>query len=245
MASLDIAIRAGDDTDQSGGGARPARSELARALDTFLEERPSLMRIALRITRDAPRAEDCVQEAWLRWQLTDRDAIVNPSAFLATTVTHLAINAIQSAPHRHEITSEWLHDEPALHGADPSRPVEERAAVTEILAVLMARLSAAQLAAYLLRKCFDYPYAEIARLLRTTSPNARQLIRRAQARATSGRERPVAPASHRLLVDAFLAAARVGDLNGLERVLLIQGHARAVPARARLPRPSCRTTQFA
>lgn len=198
---------------------RRTESDQERALEVFLTHRNRLLRIALRIVGDAPRAEDCVQEAWLRWQLTDRADIMNPSAFLTTTVTHLAINLIQSATHRREAPSESLSEDLVDRTRDPADRVEQSAAVAETLTMLMARLSHAQLTAFLLRKGFDYSYSDIARLLRTSIPNARQLIRRGQARIAGGRDRPVSRAAHRVLVAAFLTAARVGDLPSLERAL--------------------------
>lgn len=219
------------DLDARGPGAEPAD---ARALEEFLTHRTALFRIAYRIVGDAPRAEDCVQEAWLRWQLTDHARIVNPSAFLTTTVTNLAINLIQTATHRREAASPSVSDDLVDRGHDPADHVEQGAAVADVLTILMARLSRAQLAAYLLRKGFDYPYTDIARLLRTSIPNARQLIRRAQARIVAGRDRPVGRAAHGLLLTAFLAAARVGDLGGLERLLTqgvsVEHAARRAPA---------------
>ncbi len=206
-------------TIEAGPASSDGDTEAERGLAMFLTRRASLFRIALRITRDSSRAEDCVQEAWLRWQLTDRRNIINPSAFLTTMVSRVAINLIQSAPHRHELASDSLADELADLEHDPAHWAEQGAKVAEVLALLMARLTRAQLAAYLLRKAFDYPYADIARLLRTTIPNARQLIRRAQSRIESGRDGPVPRNTHERLVLAFLTAARVGSFTALEGLL--------------------------
>src|SRR5947209_17677021 len=78
-----------------------AQDDLALALEPFLAERTLLIRIAYRVTCDISAAEDVVQEAWLRWQHTDRSKINNPTAFLTTITTRLAINAVQSAWPRH------------------------------------------------------------------------------------------------------------------------------------------------
>jgi RNA polymerase sigma-70 factor (ECF subfamily) len=42
------------------------------------------------------------QEVWLRWQTADRSSALEPSAFLATITTRLAINFSQSARSRRE-----------------------------------------------------------------------------------------------------------------------------------------------
>ncbi|MFD0455410.1 sigma factor [Streptomyces violaceoruber] len=80
--------------------ARPAEGDLDTALHVFLAQRNRLFRIAYRIVGDAAGAEDVVQEAWVRWQLTDRAEVKNPVAFLTTTTTRLAINVIQSGRRR-------------------------------------------------------------------------------------------------------------------------------------------------
>ncbi|MEV7076160.1 sigma factor [Streptomyces sp. NPDC093990] len=194
--------------------------DLGAALDTFLSLRTRLVRIAYRILGDVTGAEDVVQEAWLRWQLTQRAEVDNPTAFLVTTTTRLAIKVVRSARHRHEVPVE-----PQLAGfgdraaPDPVLSVERSVAVDGALALLMARLTPDRLAAYVLRKGFGYGYAELASLLRISAPNARVVVHRAQARLESGRERPVPVESHRRLAAAFRTAARTGNLDGLVKVL--------------------------
>lgn len=193
--------------------------DLDRALEVFLAMRTQLFRIARRVTGDITSAEDVVQDTWLRWQRTDRRVIRNPAAFLTTTTTHLAINVIQSARHRHEMPTDLPLADRGVPVQDPLREAEQAATVEEILRELMARLSPAELATYLLRKGFDYPYDAIAGVLRTSAVNARQLARRAQQRLDGAPEREVDPDAHRLVTDAFLVACRTGELSFLEGLL--------------------------
>jgi RNA polymerase sigma factor (sigma-70 family) len=198
-------------------------TELDGALDVFLAQRTRLIQIAHRVTGDFSGAEDVVQDAWLRWQRADRGVIKNPAAFLTTTTTRLAINVIQSARHRHQATGATsLASLANLADAaeDQVLRAEQTAALERTLQVLMARLSPSKLAAYVLRKCFDYPYGEIARLMNTSSANVRQVVVRAQQRIEEGRELPVARENHRRLVAVFQAAARTGDLAALEAMLV-------------------------
>jgi RNA polymerase sigma factor (sigma-70 family) len=201
------------------GTAASVVVDLDVALDVFLAQRTRLFRVAYRVIGDVASAEDVVQEAWLRWQRTDRRVIKNPAAFLTTTTTHLAINVIQSARYRHEAPIESPVTDMVDSRQDPTQYAEQTVAVEEMLMALMGKLTPAELAAYLLRKGFDYPYGEIAALLRTSSANARQLLRRAQQRVEGDRERPVDEASYERLVDAFLTAARTGELAYLEGLL--------------------------
>src|ERR687894_3292051 len=80
---------------QGGGG-------LDEAAATFTTVRPRLFGIAYRMLGSWTEAEDIVQEVWLRWQGTDRRAVVNPAAFLATVTTRLCLNLAQSARARRE-----------------------------------------------------------------------------------------------------------------------------------------------
>ncbi|OBG89337.1 hypothetical protein A5699_14225 [Mycobacterium sp. E802] len=200
----------------------PPSADLDVALDIFLSHRPRLFGIAYRVTGEVCGAEDLVQEAWLRWQRTDRARVENPAAFLITTTTNLAINVIQSARHRHEAPTASPLGQLTESGEDASaRSAERTALIEDVLALLMARLSPGELAAYLLRKGFGYPYADVAALLTLSVANARQLVRRAQTRLDVGRRvTPVPVGAHRRLVKAFLAAAHTGELRELERVLV-------------------------
>ena len=220
-------------TTPGDSAARPDDGDLEHASVFFSSQRARLLRIACRVTGgDAFSAEDVVQEAWLRWQRTDRAAVRNPEAFLTTATTRLAINVVQSAGHRHESPGDVLSAPLADNLADPAVRTDQTAAVADALALLLARLSGGELAAYLLRKVFDYPYDEIAHLLRTSVVNARQLVRRAAPRLEHGPARTAVDApAHRHLLSAFLTAARDGEVGPLERLL---AH-RAAPAVAGTP----------
>lgn len=231
------------------GESRPPAVEADPGLQVFLAERPRLVRIARQVVGEVPIAEEVVQEAWVRWQRTDRDQVRNPAAFLSTMTTRLAINVIQSASRRHETPSEVLvrdhADEVAgaadisVVGSDPSVHVEKAAVVDETMSLLLARLTPNELAAYVLRKAFDYPYDRIASLLRTSVPNARQLVRRARPGLGRVAGQDVAPAARRVLVEAFLQASRTGELAALEQVLAAhadRGAGVAGPARQEMGR---------
>src|SRR3954467_3828130 len=85
---------------------QPERPGDARSMDhalkAFVSARPRLFGIAYRVLGSAADAEDIVQSAWLRWQTTDRSAVADAPAFLATMTTRLAINFATSAHARRE-----------------------------------------------------------------------------------------------------------------------------------------------
>jgi RNA polymerase sigma-70 factor, ECF subfamily len=196
-----------------------AESSLDDAAATFGAVRPRLFGIAYRMLGSWTEAEDVVQEAWVRWQNTDRTVVQNPGAFLATTTTRLALNVAQSARARRETyIGPWL-PEPVDTSADPTIGAERDQAVELAVLFLLEKLTPTERAAYILRESFGYSYAEIAEILQTGQANARQLVSRARKHLAGDHREPVAPATHRRLLEAFLRAAQNGDLRTLERVL--------------------------
>lgn len=213
-------IRQGRTVAGSEAGHEPAGADdLEAATAIFTAVRPRLFGIAYRMLSSAAEAEDLVQEVWLRWQTCDRTAVVNPAAFLATTTTRLAINALQSARVRRETyVGPWL-PEPVDTSADPYLGAERGEALEFAALLLMERLTPHERAAYVLREAFDYPYAQIADILGSTEPAVRQLVSRARRHMTGERRTPVSAAAQRELLTTFIAAARSGDLAALERLL--------------------------
>ena len=101
----------------------------------FEDQRSRLLRIGLRILRSAPDAEDVVQEAWFRWQRSNRCDVDNVEAFLATVVTRLAIDRLRRIRSRREVYYGDWSSEPASTRADQAKPDQQRE-VSTALAVL-------------------------------------------------------------------------------------------------------------
>lgn len=189
------------------------------ALEQFQAVRPRLFGIAYRMLGTAAEADDVVQDAWLRWQGADRSAVREPAAFLATTVTRLALNALESARARRETyIGPWLPEPVAIDG-DPTLGAERAEAMSLAVLLLLERLSPAERAAFVLHEAFDYPYRQIAEVLEISEANARQLATRARAHLDRERATPVSAADRDRLLAAFVAAAEHGDLEALEAVL--------------------------
>lgn len=192
---------------------------LTAAADSFQRLRPRLFGIAYRVLGSVVEAEDVVQEVWLRWQRADREPVLDPGAFLAKTTTRLAINVAQSARVRREAyVGPWL-PEPVDTGTDPQLGAERGEALELAVLLVMEKLNPVERAAYVLREAFDYGYGEIAQFLELNQANVRQIVSRARKRLADGRREPVDTAQHRRLLEAFVAAARDGDVAALESVL--------------------------
>ncbi|MCD0484876.1 RNA polymerase sigma-70 factor [Streptacidiphilus sp. ASG 303] len=200
-------------------GAGAGTDSLDRATSDFLAARPQLFGIAYRMLGSAAEAEDIVQEAWLRWQNADRTDVHEPTAFLTTITTRLAINLAQSARVRREsYVGPWL-PEPVDTRSDPQLGAERAEALELAVLMLLEKLNPVERAAYVLREAFDYPYGQISGILDTSEANARQLVSRARRHLAAERRERVSAADHKRLLEVFLSAARTGDLAVLEDVL--------------------------
>ncbi|MFF6993141.1 sigma-70 family RNA polymerase sigma factor [Streptomyces sp. NPDC010273] len=199
--------------------ASPTDSDLGEAVSTFVELRPRLFGIAYRVLGSAAEAEDVVQEAWLRWQRTDRSVVVSPAAFLSSTTTRLAINVAQSARVRRETyIGPWL-PEPIDTSIDPVAGAERAEALELALLLVLQKLTPTERAAYVLREAFDYGYAEIAQILCLTPVNARKVVSRARKHLAGDGGDSVDVQEHRRLLDTFVTAAQEGDVASLEALL--------------------------
>ncbi|MGY4961836.1 RNA polymerase sigma factor SigJ [Streptomyces sp. 900105245] len=192
---------------------------LRAAAEAFERLRPRLFGIAYRVLGSVSEAEDVVQDVWVRWQGTDRGAVLDPGAYLAKAATRLAVNVARSARFRREAyVGPWL-PEPVDTSVDPQVGAERGEALELAVLLVLQRLNPVERAAYVLREAFAYAYDEIAGILELSQANTRQIVSRARKRLAAERRAPVDSAQHRRLLDAFVAAARHGDVAALENVL--------------------------
>ena len=195
---------------------RDVCTELDDALTTFDAHRRRLFGVAYRMLSTVADAEDIVQEAWIRWQNTDRSKVHEPVAFLTTIVTRLSINVLQSSRVRRETyIGPWL-PEPVNTEDDPALGAERAEALQFAILLTLEKLTPTERAAYILREAFDYPYARVAEVISTSPASARQLVSRARAHLASAKHTTVDPGAQRRLLEAFLTAAQKGDVRELE-----------------------------
>jgi RNA polymerase sigma-70 factor (ECF subfamily) len=178
--------------------------------------RPRLFGIAYHMLGSAAEAEDIVQDAWVRWQTTDRSVVRDAAAFLATTATRLAINVMQSARARRETYVGPWRAERVDTTDDVRLAAEQRQTLASGVRMLLEKLTPTERAAYILREAFDYAYRDIASVLRLAEANARQVVTRARKHIVSGRTTATSSTELERLLGAFTAAAHDGDLAGLE-----------------------------
>lgn len=193
----------------------PSRPE---GLTDFLEVRERLLAIAHHIAGGYADADDIVQEAWLRWQHTDRNVVVNPRGFLARTTSRLSISAIRSSRRRPALPAgAWLDAVPEPD-ADPAWIAERADELRIAVRMLAVLLTPREQVTYVLREAFGWSYRQIGDALGLTEPHTRQLARRARLRLAAGITPPAdpAPAAAQLdLLSCFLEASRTGDPSAL------------------------------
>ena len=163
------------------------------ALDEFEIHRGRLFGIAYRMFGTVSDAEDVVQDVWLRWQGADRDAVVDPAAYLATIATRLSITELTSArarASREQYVGPWL-PEPVDTSKDPLLGAERAEALSVAVLVLLEKLTPNERAAFVLHEAFAYPHSRIGEMLEVSEANARQLLSRARKSLANDRARPV------------------------------------------------------
>lgn len=180
----------------------------------FLEDRPRLLSLAHRLLGSAQDAEDAVQTAWLRVAATPgKHDIANPSAWLTTVVTRVCLDQLRDRSRRDVLSHRVQPLQTVAHAADEE--ILRREDVARALMVLLARLTPAQRAAYVLHDLFAVPFERVADILGVTPAAAKKHASRARSRLRPADPPPAgAPggAADREVVDAFLRAAGGGDI---------------------------------
>ena len=195
--------------------------------ERFEGVRPHLRRVAYRLLGSPEEAEDAVQEAWLRLHRSDTSEVTNLDGWLTTVVARISLDMLRSRSSRREHLTE-LPDDPGYAvapdrhpGPGPRRaggPRRHRGA---------SRCSSCSTGSH---RASGSPSSSTtcSGCRSTRSPPswarrtaaARQLASRARRRVRGAdQESDGDVAAQRAVVDAFLAAARGGDLSTLLRLL--------------------------
>jgi RNA polymerase sigma-70 factor (ECF subfamily) len=160
-------------------------------------------------------AEDVVQESFLRWLDTNRDAVREPEAFLRRIVTRLCLDHLKSAQHRREVyVGPWL-PEPVIDSSEAE--VDD---VTLPLMMALERLSPLERAAFLLHDVFGVGFEEIAETIGREPAACRQLASRARDHVRADRPRfQLSRERGQEIAEAFFRATRGGDMEQLQSLL--------------------------
>jgi RNA polymerase sigma-70 factor (ECF subfamily) len=194
----------------------------------FDADRTHLRAVAYRMLGSVTEAEDAVQEAWFRLSRTDTTEVANLTGWLTTVVGRVCLDVLRARKARPEDpVGERLPDPvvqplgggPSATASDPAHQAVLADSVGLALLVVLDSLAPAERLVYVLHDMFGLPFDEIAPMVDRSPAATRQLASRARRRIQG---RPVPDGgveAQRVVVDAFLAAARDGDLAGLVAVL--------------------------
>jgi len=165
-------------------------------------------------------ADDAVQEAWLRMDRTDVSDVRNLRGWLTTVVARICLDMLRARNSRPEEPLDDVLPVAAPDAVDPEAEAVLADSVGVALLVILQTLSPAERLAFVLHDMFDLPFADIAPIVGRTENTAAQLAARARRRVRGKTPDPATDlVRQRLLVDAFLAAAREGDFDALLAVL--------------------------
>src|SRR6185295_649543 len=190
--------------------------------EKFEENRGHLRGVAYRMLGSLNEANDAVQEAWLRLSRTDT-AIENLSGWLTTVVARVCLDMLRSRKSRREESLDTDVTKPQKQSTFSVDPEQETALADSIglaLLVVLENLEPAERLAFVLHDMFAVSFDEIGSIVGRSPAAARQLASRARRRVQGAPTVSDADIrQQRRVVDAFLAAARGGDLAALVEVL--------------------------
>lgn len=206
----------------------------------FESQRPRLRAIGYRMLGSLAAADDAVQDTWLRLHRADPVEVANLAAWLTTVISRICLDHLRSRVAHPEdplddLRADLLQD--TFH--EPEAAAVQTDSVSRALLVVLDRLPPIERVAFVLHDVFAVPFDQIATVVDRTPSAAKQLASRARRHVRGNPvDSPIDLARHRRVVDAFLDAARTGNLDALLEVLapdvVRRADAVAVPARTPL-----------
>jgi RNA polymerase sigma factor (sigma-70 family) len=190
--------------------------------EQFEGHRTRLRAVAYRMLGSVGEVDDAVQEAWLRLSRADSSAIDNLGGWLTTVVARVCLDMLRSRQSRREEPFAPDAPEPVATGPGGSSPEQEALLADSVglaLLVVLDRLAPAERLAFVLHDMFAVPFEEIGPIVGRSAEAARQLASRARRRVRGGGAPDPDLGRQREVVEAFIAALRAGDFEGLLAVL--------------------------
>lgn len=186
----------------------------------FDEARSHLVAVAHRMLGSHGEAEDAVQEAWIRLNRSEPEAIDNPGGWLTTVVARICLDRLRSRKLRNEISLDNSIDEIAHEGAgNPEADYALADSIGPVLLVVLDLLSPDERIAFVLHDVFDLSFKDVAAIIDCSEESARQLASRARRRVRSAGPFDADRERQQKMVSAFLAASRDGNFEELISLL--------------------------
>lgn len=190
--------------------------------DEFERQRSHLRAVAYRMLGSMTEADDAVQETWARLDRSDPGGD-DLRGWLTVVIGRICLDLLRARRSRREdYAGSWL-PEPIVSVAAEGNPEGQAVLADSIglaLLVVLDTLTPPERLSFVLHDVFGLPFDEIAGVVGRSSGATRQLASRARRRVRAGAPQPDADfAVQQEVVDAFLVAARSGDLQALLDVL--------------------------
>ncbi|MEV0057534.1 sigma-70 family RNA polymerase sigma factor [Saccharopolyspora shandongensis] len=190
--------------------------------EAFEAQRDRLRAVAYRMLGSHADAEDVVQEAWLRLARQDTATIHNLAGWLTTVVGRISLDVLRGRQAHPEASYDDRLPELVVTVDDGPAPEEEVALADSVglaLLVVLESLGPTERLAFVLHDLFAVPFDEIGQILGKSTNATKMLASRARRKVQATEQPTIASREQREVVQAFLAAARRGDFEGLLRVL--------------------------
>ena len=195
--------------------------------ERFEEHRTHLRAVAYRMLGSRTEADDAVQESWIRLSRAGASGVENLGGWLTTVTARVCLDMLRSRRARREEPVGAEVPEPTVSHPEAAGPEQEVLLADSVglaLLVVLETLAPAERVAFVLHDTFGLPFGEIASITGRSPAAARQLASRGRRRIQGADPDADAAAGARLarqrrVTEAFIAAARGGNLEGLIAVL--------------------------
>ncbi|WP_158852913.1 sigma-70 family RNA polymerase sigma factor [Saccharothrix deserti] len=190
--------------------------------EAFEAQRDRLRAVAYRVLGSHADAEDVVQEAWLRLARQDTATIENLAGWLTTVVGRISLDVLRARQTHPEASYDSRLPELVVTVDNGPAPEDDAALADSVglaLLVVLDSLRPGERLAFVLHDLFAVPFDEIGQILGKSTDATKMLASRARRKVQATGRPTVARREQREVVQAFLAAARHGDFEGLLRVL--------------------------
>jgi len=204
-----------------------------------------LRSVAYRMLGSLNEADDAVQEAWLRLSRAQTGDVRDLRAWLTTVVSRVCLDMLRSRATRREDPLDVHVPDPIVTRVDDD-PAEQAILADSVgiaLLVVLDTLTPAERLAFVLHDVFAVPFEQIGPILDRSPAAAKQLASRARHRLRTAPARTATSAAgdadaagddgaaaaspagsadlarQWTVVNAFLAASRNGDFEGLLAIL--------------------------
>lgn len=159
-------------------------------LDTYLSHRDALVNYATPITGCRARAEDIVQEAYLKVLPQEQHKPQNAIAYLYRTVRNLAIDLVRRSAmedrHQDADRVSWLEPMAATSPEDMTSQHDELQRIADVI----SRLPESERRAIEMHRFGGHSMTEIARRLEVSPATVHRLIRNALSKISQALDEP-------------------------------------------------------